>query len=450
MKSIFPYDQKIITHYNPLSNSEIEHQLTKCNAAYLHWKDTTVAQRITCFKNLIQEMDRQKTALATLISKEMGKPVRESVSEIEKCISLIQYFIKNVNDFLSPSEKKYDDLIHIINHEPTGIVLGIMPWNFPFWQVFRYIIPNIIAGNTCILKHAPNVLGCGNAIEKLFITSGFPKQVFSHFIIHIKDVEILIANPKTQGVCVTGSTKAGSAVASLAGKHLKKSVLELGGNDAFVILEDADLKKALQNAFAARMRNAGQICIAPKRIFIPQHLLEESIAILKPLFNKIIQGDPLHKNTTQGPISKPEFLNILQQQVDNSIKHGATLILGGQTKAPFFEPTLLIFNTDNPILQEEIFGPVVSLVTYTNEENLLQIINQSPYGLAASIWTKDMVEAQLLARKIEVGYVTINDIVKSDPKIPFGGIKNSGYGKELGLEGFRTFLNQKSIVLANV
>ena len=445
IETINPYTQKSISTYNFLSDQELDHTLQSVQKVYPNWKNTTIQERQGYANSLQQIIKDQTNNLATLISLEMGKPISEAIREINKCLLLIEYVTDNTAFFL---KKTILDDNAYIEYQPTGTVFGIMPWNFPFWQVFRFAFSNIMLGNTCVLKHAPNVTGSALKLESLFTEAGFPESIFKTLVIDIPQVETVVAHNTVQGVCITGSTKAGSAVGALAGKYLKKSVLELGGTDAFIVLKNASIKEALNTAFDARMGNAGQVCIAPKRIYVPQEILDHCVDFFKEKINSLVIGDPLEEKTTMGPIAKASFLPILEQQVKSCISHGAKLIVGGKNIAPFFEPTLLVVQADNPILEEEIFGPVLSLIPYDNEELLIQNVNNSPYGLGASLWCQDIEKAKEMASKIEAGNVTINQRMSSDIKYPFGGIKNSGYGKELGIEGYRAFLNAKTVVTA--
>jgi len=442
--TINPYNQEKLAKYSYLSNNELDLTLDKLTQTYTSWKQESIHTRRELGINLSKLLNNQKENLGYLITSEMGKPLKEAVSEIEKCITLVEYITNNFESFLKDDTIDYTTYI---NYSPTGAVLGIMPWNFPMWQVFRYAFPAIMGGNIALLKHAPNTFGCGEAIAKLFTEAGFPKNVFTNLIIDITQVEQVIAHPITQGICVTGSTNAGSAVACLAGKYLKKTVLELGGIDAAILLKDADFNTALTAIFKSRIFNAGQVCIAPKRIFIPQEKLEYTISFLKELISQITLGNPLDSKTIMGPIAKSDFLPVLENQVQRAITKGAQLIVGNKTTTPFFTPTLLIVNNENPILKEEIFGPVLCIVPYAKETNLITEINSTDYGLGTSIWSKNTNKAKEWATKIDVGFVAINKIVKSDVRYPFGGVKNSGYGKELGEEGFKTFLNAKTISL---
>jgi len=441
-ETINPFNLKKLNSYPFLSDNELETTLKQVNKTYNTWKKTSLKERKTLGYRFAKILEKEKENLATCITLEMGKPITESYNEVDKCIMLVDYFCENMDAFLAP---KHIDNKTYLEYNSTGAILGVMPWNFPLWQVFRYAIPCIMGGNVVLLKHAPNCFGTAQKLEKLFVEAGFSKNIFTNLIIDTSQVEKVVANSAVQGVCVTGSTKSGSIVASLASKYLKKSVLELGGTDACVLFKDADFNKALTATFKARMLNAGQVCIAPKRIFIPQEWLSKTVDFIKSKMSEIKLGDPLDTNTTMGPIAKADFLPILQKQVNKAINLGANLIVGGKAKTPFFEPTLLVFNIDNAALKEEIFGPVICLIPYNNKNDLLESINNTNYGLGTALWTKDIAKARKWATEIEAGYVSINKIVKSDVKYPFGGVKNSGYGKELGEQGFKTFLNCKTV-----
>lgn len=440
-----PYTQKEIQQYSFISNHELSIQLNNTQKSYKNWKNTSFSERKTLGNKLKELLLSRKQELATLMTIEMGKPISQSLAEVEKTSTLVDYFTNNTEQFL---ENINLDSQTYVSYHPTGAVFGIMPWNFPLWQVFRFAFPSIMGGNVCLLKHAPNVTGCAIAIEQLFKDAGYPKDVFANLTIDIPQVEQVIAHPTVQGVCLTGSTKAGSSVAELAGKHLKKSVLELGGTDASIILEDADFETALTSAFNSRTANSGQVCIAAKRIFVPKEKLNEVIDFFKQKITNLKHGDPLKEDTLIGPISKAEFLPILQEQVEKTIEQGAELIVGGKINTPFYETTLLIVNKDNPMLKEEIFGPVICVIPYNNINTLIDDVNNSDYGLGTAIWSTNIEKAKKIATQIEAGYVSINFKVTSDPKFPFGGIKKSGYGKELGEHGLKTFLNAKTNTIA--
>ncbi|GCC52663.1 hypothetical protein SanaruYs_29010 [Chryseotalea sanaruensis] len=446
LSTVNPFTQQVLETYNFQSKQEIDKTLNQGHLAFQHWRNTAIAVRQDFIHTVKNKLISQRDAYATLISTEMGKPLVQALAEIDKCALLCDYYIEKVPAFLQAREEKYLDkkVVHALS--PTGIVFGIMPWNYPFWQVFRFAIPNLLAGNTILLKHAPSTTGCSLALHDLFSSEAFPNR-FQSLIIDLHQVESIIAHPAVQGVCLTGSVKAGSAVGELAGKHLKKSVLELGSADALVILDDAILFKALDGAFQSRTFNAGQSCIAAKRIFVREQKIEEAIAYLQGKLKDLRIGNPLEEGINLGPIAKIEFVQQLEEQVKRAIAFGARKISGAEAQGAFFTPGIIVSEASNPMNQEEIFGPVLNLIPYQDENTLLRNINNTNFGLAASVWSQDEAKAIQWAHGIEAGTVVINDYTKSDPRIPFGGIKNSGFGRELGELGFRSFLNEKAIII---
>jgi succinate-semialdehyde dehydrogenase / glutarate-semialdehyde dehydrogenase len=446
--TINPFTQQPIKTYPVNSSQEINQTLSHSEHEFKRWKLANTSIRKKIIEAIKQKLISNRIAYATLISTEMGKPLQQALAEVDKCALLCDYYISMVDSFLQPRVDDYVDkkVIHAL--APTGIVLGIMPWNYPFWQVFRYAIPTLLAGNVVVLKHAPNVTGCSVALQEVFSTPEFP-HLFQSLIIDVDQVESIIAHPAVQGVCLTGSVNAGKAVGSLAGKYLKKLVLELGSADAFVMLEDAKFETALDAAFSSRMLNAGQACIAAKRIFVPEKKLNDAVDYLTKKISNIKLGDPLKEDTYMGPISKLEFVSLLDRQVKQAIEYGAKKITGAEADGAFFTPGIIISEASNPMNKEEIFGPVINLIPYATENSLLDAINDTPFGLAASVWTQDDEHAQRWAEQIEAGSIAINDFMKSDPRIPFGGIKNSGFGRELGELGFRSFMNEKAIIRMN-
>lgn len=441
-----PFTQQVIETYAFQSQQEIDQCLQKSDNAFQTWKKNPVSVRQGYINSLKSKLISKRDTYARLISTEMGKPLVQAVAEIDKCALLCDYYIEKAPAFLQAREEVYPDkkVIHAL--APTGIVFGIMPWNYPFWQVFRFAIPTLIAGNTVLLKHAPSTSGCSLALHDLFGSEEFP-NVFQSLIIDLPQVESIIAHPAVQGVCLTGSVKAGSVVGALAGKYLKKCVLELGSADALVILDDAILHKALDGAFQSRTFNAGQSCIAAKRIFIQEQKLEEAITYLQEKLKGLHIGNPLEDGVNLGPIAKIEFVQQLDEQVKRAIQSGARRITGVEVDGAFFTPGIIVSEASNPMNQEEIFGPVINLISYKDETTLLRDINQTSFGLAASLWSQNEAKAIQWAHGIDAGTVVINDYTKSDPRIPFGGIKNSGFGRELGELGLRSFLNEKAIII---
>ena len=405
---------------------------------YKQWKKTPLQTRIKTLLSIAKTLQNNTEKAATLITQEMGKPITESRAEVEKCIALCHYYAENAETLLTPPTPS-------IVYEPTGTILAIMPWNYPLWQVFRFAIPTLLAGNTVLLKHAPNVPKCAQFIETLFT------PILKNIQIDVDKIETLIADSQITGVTLTGSVKAGSSVAALAGKHIKPCVLELGGSDPFIICEDADLPKALDAAIRARLLNNGQTCISAKRFLIHKTHYQAFIdGYLERLSKKKI-GNPLNEDTDLGPLARADIKETLQTQLDESLKLGAkkhTANLKIPEKGNYFEPCLLTNLTPNmPVLTQETFGPIAVAIPFTTTEEAIQIANQTHYGLGASIWTQTPTLATQFATEIQAGNIAINQTVTSLFHLPFGGTKSSGIGRELGTLGLTSFCNIKTIVI---
>jgi succinate-semialdehyde dehydrogenase/glutarate-semialdehyde dehydrogenase len=445
-KSIFPYTQQVIAEYPLMDNYAIDAVLTDSAKAFTHWSLQSYAYRAGILNNVAAILRKEKEQLATIITNEMGKVLAEAKGEVEKCAVTCEYYAQNAEAFLADEIMEAGYYKSFVAYQPIGAVLAIMPWNFPFWQVFRFAAPTLMAGNTALLKHAPNVTGCSLAIERVFKEAGAPQGVFQSLIIDVPEVEKIIAADIVQAATLTGSERAGASMAMLAGKHIKKSVLELGGSDALIVLTDADIEKAATVAIQSRMQNAGQSCIASKRFIVEQKIQDEFVNQLQLQIQKLKQGDPFNENITTGPMARIDLAQQLDKQMQNSIKSGAVLQLGGEVDGANYMPSLLLnVKKGMATFDEEAFGPVASVITAVDEQHAIEIANQSNYGLGGSIWTRDVDKGIALARKVNSGAVFINSLVKSDPRLPFGGIKRSGYGRELGRHGILEFVNAKSI-----
>jgi len=377
----------------------------------------------------------------------MGKIISESRAEVEKCAWLCEHYAENAETLLKPEFIETDASKSYVRYDAVGVIYGIMPWNFPFWQALRAAVPTIMAGNTFVLKHAPNVMGCGLALEKLFVDADFPRNVFTNLIIDIDLSENVIASPYVQGVTLTGSQRAGSAVAAQAGKYLKKTVMELGGSDPYIVLKDAEINNSCKTGVCSRMLNAGQVCISAKRFIVEEEIFDEFVQEQKSLLESMVLGDPINEETEMGPMARPDLLGGIEKQVEESVKLGAKIICGGKRiNDKFYAPTLITnAKKGMPVYDEETFGPVSVVIPAKDAEDAIRIANDTSYGLGASLWTKDLELAEKLAVKIEAGAVFINGMTKSDPRLPFGGIKQSGYGRELGGLGIREFVNAKTV-----
>ncbi len=446
-KSINPFSQEIITEYEILSDQALTIKLQLAETAFKTWKQTSFVERADKMIKLASILRFQKERLAQLITLEMGKVYEESLAEIEKSALNCEYYAAKAEQMLQSiaHETVYNSYTM---YDPMGAVFAIMPWNYPFWQVLRYAAPVIMSGNITLLKHAPNVVGCAQAIEDIFLEAGFPQGVFQQLNIDIPQVESIIASNIVCGVTLTGSEMAGSSVGALAGKHIKKAVMELGGSDALIVLNDADIEQAATIAVQSRMLNAGQACICAKRFIVTDSIADDFVALLSHKISGLTQGNPMQKGIFMGPLARLDLADNLALQLEKSVEQGAKLIVGGSRDGCNFQPTLIDnVPEDSVAFQEETFGPLACVSRVANEEDAIALANKHRYGLAASIWTKDVDRAMYLARKIESGNVFINSLVKSDSRVPFGGVKKSGYGRELGTEGIKEFMNSKSIVV---
>lgn len=449
MKSVNPFNNKLIREYPEMSDQEVSDTIDKNYLACQQWKTTIFSARKEKMMLAAHILRNRKKEFSELITREMGKRIEESRLEIDKCAWVCEYYASNAETMLANESIESDASKSYVAFQPLGPILAVMPWNFPFWQVFRFAAPALMAGNSGLLKHASNVQGCALAIESVFEEAGFPENLFKTLIISSGAVESVISNDKVSAVTLTGSEGAGRQVASLAGKHLKKTVLELGGSDAFIICADAVLESAVKNAAASRMICSGQSCIAAKRFIVVKEQADTLISGMKELFESLTPGDPLDESTTLAPLAKADLVEEIERQVKESLDVGAKIITGGnrlRADGNFFAPTIITNLTDDmPVLKEETFGPVAAVIVAENEEDAIKYANNSKFGLGASVWTKDPEKAAFFAEKIESGSVFVNGIVKSDPRLPFGGIKNSGYGRELSAHGIKEFVNIKTI-----
>lgn len=446
-KSINPFSQLLIGEHEVLTSAQLNQKLQLSERAFKNWKQTTFDQRAFMMRKLADTLRRNKEELGLLITNEMGKILQESISEVEKSALNCDFYADNAEVMLK--EEYYDTPFKSMSvYDPMGAVFAIMPWNYPFWQVLRYAAPVIMSGNVTLLKHDPNVIGCAKAIEKAFLEAGFPEGIFQHITIDISQVESVIASNIVHGITLTGSEMAGSSVASLAGKHIKKTVMELGGSDAFIVLKDANLEKAATVATQSRMLNAGQACICAKRFIVVDKVAEEFTALFTQKVKLLQQGNPLLEGINLGPLARLDLAEKLSDQLEKSIQQGAKLILGGDRENCNFQPTLIdLVDSNNIAFQEETFGPLATIIRAKDENDAITIANNHRYGLAAAIWTEDRENGYTLARKIEAGNVFVNSLVRSDSRVPFGGIKKSGYGRELGTIGIKEFMNAKSLIL---
>ncbi len=452
MKSINPATGDLIKEYHTHSAEEAGKIISDVNAAWDSWRETTFHERSRLMRGAAAELRANMEYYAKMITLEMGKIIRESRSEVEKCAWVCDYYADHAETILKDERIESDASKSFVSFEPIGVVLAVMPWNFPFWQVFRFAAPALMAGNAAVLKHASNVPGSALAIEEVFHKAGFPENLFRTLMIPSGMVEEVIQNRIIKAVTLTGSEYAGSQVASAAGKEIKKAVLELGGSDPFIVLDDADIPACVAVSAQARMLNAGQSCIAAKRFIVVESRLKEFEKQQTAIMQSMKTGDPMLEEIQVGPLARPDLLDELDEQVQKSVKSGATLLTGGKKipgKGSFYEPTVLTnVKKGMPVYEEETFGPVSAIIPVKDTEEAIRVANDSELGLGASLWSRDLKKAEAIARRIESGSVFINGMTKSDPRLPFGGIKKSGFGRELSHYGIKEFVNIKTIWIA--
>lgn len=448
--SINPVNEQTIAEYKTHSADRVDELITEAKAAFEEWRFTPLKERASILRNTASLLKDNRESYALLMTREMGKPISQSLAEVDKCADACLFYADKSAEFLAPDMVVTEAPESFVCYEPLGVILAVMPWNFPFWQVFRFAVPALMAGNAGLLKHASNVSGCALAIEDVFKEAGLPKGLFSSLLIKSSEVERVINNRGISAVTLTGSGPAGAAVASAAGRVLKKSVLELGGSDAYVVLADADLDLAARICAASRMNNNGQTCIAAKRLIV-------DIQVKAQFEDKLLQelvayqtGNPELEDTNQGPMARIDLRDELHNQVRESIHLGARCLLGGELpegRGAYYPATLLTDVAESmPAFDQELFGPVASVIAATNEEDAIRKANNSDFGLGAAVFSQDIDRARhIAAHRLEAGTCVVNDFVRSDPRLPFGGIKQSGYGRELSHFGMREFVNVKSV-----
>ncbi|AUD01257.1 NAD-dependent succinate-semialdehyde dehydrogenase [Spirosoma pollinicola] len=449
--SINPYSQKRIKSYRADNASIIEWKLKQADRAFADWSVLSLRERTDYLRKVGQYLTANKQRYGELMTAEMGKTLKEAVAEVEKCAATCTFYADHAEAFLADQSIKSDRgdgpaQSSVITYQPLGPVLAIMPWNFPFWQVMRFAIPGLIAGNVGLLKHAPNVFGCSLAIEEAFRECGLPTGVFQSLLVDVPVVEDLLKDKRVKAVTLTGSGRAGASVASIAGREIKKSVLELGGSDALIVLADADLDKAAEVAIKSRMQNAGQSCIAAKRFIVEKSVKKQFTERLLHQISQIKQGDPMDEATTMGPMARLDLADAIERQYQETLAKGAKRLTGGQRDKCNVQPMLL----DNvqpgmAAFDEETFGPLAVLIDAKDEADAVRLANQSDFGLGSAIWTQDLDRGNRLARQIQAGSVFINGLMRSDARVPFGGIKTSGFGRELSEAGIKEFVNVKTI-----
>lgn len=450
--SINPATGEKLKEFPAFSDDEIEKRLKCAEQAFAHHRREPFAKRAQLMVAAAALLEQEKGKWARIMTLEMGKLLGAAIAEVEKCANACRFYAENAERFLEDEPAQTSAARSFVRYQPLGPILAIMPWNFPFWQVFRFAAPALMAGNVGLLKHAGNVPQCALAIEEIFCRAGFDEGVFQTLLIEAKQVEKIIVDPRVKAVTLTGSEKAGSAVASIAAREIKKVVLELGGSDPFIVMPSADFENALSTAVKARTINSGQSCIAGKRLLIADQIYDKFLEQFVERMRALKMGDPLDDATEIAPLATESILNGVHDQVQKSVAAGAKLFTGGnRVHGPgfFYEPTVLVdLPRKAPAYSEEVFGPVASVFRVRNAGEAIEIANDSSFGLGASVWTSDSSEQEMFASELECGMVFVNAMVASDPRLPFGGVKRSGFGRELGAHGIREFVNIKTIWIA--
>lgn len=452
LTSINPANNKIIKQYDEMTASDSSEIILLAHQSFFEWKETSFVHRAELMKNAAKVLRQNSEEYSALMTMEMGKPIAQSRAEVEKCAWVCDYYAENAEKFLTDELIKTEATKSFVTYQPLGVILAVMPWNFPFWQVFRFAAPNLMAGNSGVLKHASNVSGCALAIEEVFRKAGFPENLFRTLLVSSKNVKAIIEDEKIQAVTLTGSVPAGRSVASIAGNSIKKTVMELGGSDPYVILEDADLEKAAMSCVNSRLINAGQSCIAAKRFIIVEKVYDEFERLYLDFMSRKKMGDPLDEKNDLGPQASIQLRDELHNQVLRSLQRGAKLLLGGNIPdldGAYYPPTVLS-NVKPGIaaFDEELFGPVAALIKAKDQDEAIELANKSIFGLGAAVFTNDQDRGERIAKeKLNAGCCFVNDFVKSDPRLPFGGIKESGYGRELSPFGIREFVNIKTVYI---
>ncbi len=448
--TVNPATGETIRTFSALTDAEVEIKLELAQQTFTQYQQTSLAERAKLLNRAAEILENDRERLAALATLEMGKTYTSAIAEVEKCALVCRYYAEYGAQFLADMPVPTDGRKSWVRFEPIGMVLAVMPWNFPYWQVFRFAAPALMTGNVGLLKHASNVPQCALAIEEVLHGAGFMAGAFQTLLIQAEKVSNLVADPRVKAVTLTGSEAAGRQVASMAGLHLKKTVLELGGSDPFIVLDSAHVEQAISTAVKARMLNNGQSCIGAKRFIVTEKIAEQFEKAFVSKFQGLKVGDPMDPLTDLGPLATPQILDDLEKQVQESLHQGANLLTGGHRIATlsgnYYEPTILTnIPKDSPAYAEELFGPVASLFRVRNIQEAIQLANDTAFGLGSSAWTQDSEEQQMLIEQLQAGSVFINGMVKSDPRLPFGGTKNSGYGRELSIQGMHEFVNIKTV-----
>ncbi len=451
MQSINPYNGQVVYTHHELSVDDVRHAIEQTHLSFVSWRQTPLSARQALMLKLADVLEEYKSVWGKDMTLEMGKPITQSIAEIEKCAWVCRYYAREAPHQLADKPISTDASTSYVTYEPLGVILGVMPWNYPFWQVFRFAVPTLLAGNTVLLKHASNVMQSAHNIRTAFEKAGFPAHVFTNLSIGSNKVEAIIRHPHVKGVSLTGSKPAGAAVAGTAAQEIKPSLLELGGNNALVVFDDCDIAATVKTCINARFQNTGQSCIAGKRLLIHSRIADTFLRQMTETVRQLTSGNPMDKSVFIGTMVHKQAAEELYDQLQRSLHKGAEIVVGGQYQNAYFEPTIVKNVTkDMAIFKEETFGPLLACTTFDTDEEAVALVNESDFGLGVSIFTRDKERIKQLIPRFEDGAVFVNELVKSDPRLPFGGTKISGYGRELSLEGIRAFVNVKTVYIGSL
>ncbi|UPM42558.1 NAD-dependent succinate-semialdehyde dehydrogenase [Halocatena salina] len=450
MERVNPATEAVLDPIDEHTDTAIEAAIDRSVDTYETWRDRSLSQRRRLLAAAGDELRENTMEYAEIATREMGKPITEAIAEIEKCAWVCDHYAEQADSYLADEVIRSEPHAKtFVSHEPIGPVLAVMPWNYPFWQVFRFAAPALTAGNTGLLKHASNVPGCAKAIERVFERAGYPRGVFQSLIVGSDAIEGIIEDDRIRGVTLTGSERAGRAVGGAAGRELLPSVLELGGSDPFIVLDDADVETAARVGTRARTLNSGQSCIAAKRFIVHEAVYDAFVDAFITEIESLSIGDPTDESTDIGPQARKDLMDDVHEQIQQTLRAGGTLETGGEPldREGYFYPPTVVTDVphDSPMGREEVFGPAAAVFSVPDEDTAVEVANDSTYGLGGSIWTEDLDRGEQLARRIESGCVFVNELTKSDPRLPFGGVKQSGYGRELSEHGIKSFVNEKTV-----
>ncbi len=443
-----PYNREEVAKIKALNLDEIESKIALAQKTFSSWRTTSFKERAEHLHNVAKELKKNKQEYAEMMTLEMGKPISQAIAEIEKCAWVCEYYAETASEHLASKHIETEGSQSYVRYDPIGVVLAVMPWNYPFWQVFRFIAPALMAGNIGLLKHASSVMQCAENIQKVFERAGLPKGCFQNMPIGSDRIEAIVKDKRIKAITLTGSKPAGAAVASTAASEIKKSVLELGGSNALVVFDDCDFEETLETCIQARYQNTGQSCIAGKRLLLQENIYNKFLSAFAKAVTELKSGDPMDEDTYIGVMAREDLAIELEEQVNKTVREGGKILLGGHRHNAYFEPTIVTdVTSEMTLFKEETFGPAIGVTKFKTDEEAVKLVNASDFGLGVSIFTKDTDRIENLIPLFDDGAVFVNDMVKSNPNLPFGGTKISGYGRELSMDGIQEFVNKKTVYI---